>query len=110
LIRLHRGRSLTALPVYLPQDLAIPAAEVPAPPRFERAFVSDSEILQREQKGAAPALGVLAYGAVLAIALGLLALLAWGLHRLARSAPRPPVAPAVKQQRLSGRRPVAAVP
>jgi hypothetical protein len=110
LIRLHRGRSLTALPVYLPEDQAIPAREVPAPPRFERAFVADNEILQREQKGAAPALGALAYSGVLAIALGLLALLAWGLHRLARSAPQQLVAPPVEQRPMGGRRPVTALP
>jgi hypothetical protein len=47
---------------------------------------------------------------VLAIALGLLALLAWGLHRLARSAPQQLVAPPVQQGRMGGRRPVAALP
>ena len=39
-------------------------------------------MLQREQKSAAPALTGIAYGVVIAIALSLLALLAWGLHRL----------------------------
>ena len=42
-------------------------------------------MLQREQKSSAPALTILAYGVVVAIALGLLVLLAWGLHRLATS-------------------------
>jgi hypothetical protein len=56
---------------------------VPAPPRFDRAFVADHRILQREQKVAAPAVTVLAYAVVIAIALSLLGLLAWGLHRLA---------------------------
>jgi hypothetical protein len=83
LVRLHRGDSLTAVPVYLPEDTAIPAKEVPAPARFERPFVADHRILQREQKDAAPALTAIAYGVVAAIALALLALLAWGLHRLA---------------------------
>ncbi len=87
LIRLHQDRSLSALPVYLPEDVAIPAREVPAPRRFERAFVSDHQILQREQKGAAPGLTALAYSAVLSIALGLLGLLVWGLHRVASTAP-----------------------
>ena len=39
-------------------------------------------MLQREQKSTAPALTGIAYGVVIAIALSLLALLAWGLHRL----------------------------
>jgi hypothetical protein len=82
MIRLHSGDSLTAMPVYLPEDKAIPVDAVPAPARFERAFKADHEVLQREQKAAAPALTVVAYGAVIGIALALLALLAWGLHRL----------------------------
>ena len=83
LVRLHNGASLTAIPLFLPDDPAIPAKEVPAEARFERNFVADHEILQREQKDAAPALTYVGYGVVLAIALALLALLAWALHRLA---------------------------
>jgi hypothetical protein len=82
LIRLHVGDSLTAVPLFLPEDRAIPAPEVPASARFERSFVADHEILQREQKGGSAALTALAYGTVVGIALALLALLAWGLHRL----------------------------
>ena len=55
---------------------------MPARARFERTFVADHLVLQREQKSAAPALTGIAYGVVIAIALSLLALLAWGLHRL----------------------------
>jgi hypothetical protein len=83
LIRLHHGPSLTGIPVYLPNDPAIPARGVPAQPHFTRTFIADHKILQREQKGGSPALVAFAYGAVGAIALGFLALLAWGLHRLA---------------------------
>jgi hypothetical protein len=90
LIRLHEGRALMGVPIYLPDDPAIPAAGVAAPARFERTFVADKEILQREQKSTAAALPPLAYAVVAAIALSLLALLAWGLHRLAASAARPP--------------------
>ena len=83
LIRVHRGRSLVAQPVYLPEDPAIPAEAVPAEPRFTRALVADHEILQREQKAAVPGLTPAAYGVVLGITLALLGLLAWGLHRVA---------------------------
>ncbi|MEA2475035.1 MAG: hypothetical protein QOE06_2950 [Thermoleophilaceae bacterium] len=83
LIRLHHGPSLTGIPVYLPNDPAIPARGVPAQPHFTRTFIADHKILQREQKGGSPALVAFAYGAVGAIALGFLALLAWGVHRLA---------------------------
>ena len=83
LIRLHHGNSLTAVPVFLPRDQAIPAKEVPAGDGFTRTFVADHQILQREQKSAASWLTVTAYLAVVAIALALLAVLVWGLHRLA---------------------------
>jgi hypothetical protein len=96
LIRIHRGDSLEALPIYLPRDPGIPAAEVPAEKSFTRSFVPDKEVLQREAKSNAAWLTVVAYLTVLACALGLFALLAWGLRRLAlegragwRSGPTP---------------------
>jgi hypothetical protein len=82
MIRLHEGNSLTALPIYLPRDTAIPVGEVPAPDRFTRAFGNEHKLLQREQKGGGPLLVALAYSTVAAIALSLLVLLAWALHRL----------------------------
>ena len=91
MVRFHEGNSLTALPIYLPRDAAIPVGEVPAPAHFTRSFGSEHKLLQREQKGGSPALVVLAYSTVAAITLSLLALLAWALHRLAigmRPAPR----------------------
>jgi hypothetical protein len=89
MIRLQRGNAVDAVPIFLPDDPAIPAAEVPATPRFTRTFVPDSEVLQREQKtDVSGALTTIAYAVVAAIALALLALLAWGLHRLAVTAPR----------------------
>ncbi len=83
LVRLHSGTSLTAVPIFLPRDPGIPAEEIPATPQFERAFTPDHEILQREQKDAAGWLTGGAYAIVVIIALALLVLLAWGLHRLA---------------------------
>ena len=83
LVRLHNGNSLTAIPIFLPADQALKAKEVPAEANFTRTFVADHEILQREQKAdTAAALPPIAYGVVVAIALSLLGLLAWGLHRL----------------------------
>jgi len=90
LIRLHSGDSLVGLPVYLPEDRAIPADAVPAKPRFEREFVDETLILQRELKGDVPGhLAALAYSIVGAIALSIVALLGWVLVRLAsaRTAP-----------------------
>ncbi|HEX3240772.1 MAG TPA: hypothetical protein VHR18_11650, partial [Solirubrobacterales bacterium] len=54
MVRLHDGNSLMALPIYLPADAAIPAAEVPARPSFTRPFVDETKILQREQTGGSP--------------------------------------------------------
>ena len=83
MIRLHSGDALTALPVYLPADPAIPVEGIPAAPRIERAFGDEVELLQRERKtDVAGWLWGVAYGAVLALALGFLALLAWGVHRV----------------------------
>ena len=76
MIRLHRGRSLTTVPVFLPRDAAIPAKEVPAASRFTRTFAADHEVLQREQKAAAPWLTGTAYAVVVAIASSSLVLLA----------------------------------
>ena len=83
MVRFHKGSSLTALPIYLPRDDAIPATEVPARATFSRSFVDETQILQREQTGGGPLVVGLAYAAVISITLSLLALLVWGLHRLA---------------------------
>jgi hypothetical protein len=83
LIRLHDGNSLTALPIFLPRDEAIPVGEVPAPAQFTRSFGDEHQLLQREAKGGPPVLVAIAYSVVAAIALSLLALIAWALHRLA---------------------------
>jgi hypothetical protein len=92
LLRLQRGRSIVAVPVYLPKDTAIPAPELPAPARFDRAFAVEKDILQREQKGDVPgSLTAVAYAAVGSISLGLIVLLGWALTRLgvAFTEPRP---------------------
>ncbi|MEA2217564.1 MAG: hypothetical protein QOJ35_190 [Solirubrobacteraceae bacterium] len=82
LIRLHRGDSLTGLPIYAPADAAIPAPAVPAPRAFIRPFVSDHKLLQREAKSRDPAITVGAYAIIGFCTLVLLAMLAWGLHRV----------------------------
>jgi hypothetical protein len=93
MIRLHHGRSLTAIPVYLPEDKAIPVKGVPATSHFTREFVADHKLLQREQKTAAGWLWAIAYAVVLGIALSFLALLAWGIHRAATAAETDSVTP-----------------
>ena len=72
-----------SVPIYLPRDRAIPAPEVPAPASFTREFQADHELLQRERKeGVSGSLTVGAYATVLAIALSLMALIAWVLIRM----------------------------
>jgi hypothetical protein len=92
MIRLQRGNAIDAAPIFLPDDPAIPAPEVPASASFTRELIPDSQVLQREQKtNVAGVLTAVAYAVVAAIALALLALLAWGLHRLAVASSVPPV-------------------
>ena len=82
MLRLHRGDALTALPLYLPADEAIPVAGVAARPSLDRAFGPEQKLLQRERKSAASWLWAAAYAVVLAIALAFLVALAWGVHRV----------------------------
>ena len=88
MVRLHVGRSISGLPIYAPQDRAIPAPGVAAPARFERDFFSDRQLLQRELKPQGDWITNAAYGTVLVFALGLLSLLAWGVHRVGTTAGR----------------------
>ena len=92
MLRLHEGNALTALPLYLPADPAIPVEGIQAHTAPERAFGPEQKLLQRERKSAAGWLWGAAYGTVLLIALGFLIALGWGVHRvslLERDAPRP---------------------
>jgi hypothetical protein len=83
--RLHKGSAILAAPLYLPNDPVIPAKEVPATATFDRQFVPDKQILQRESKqGVASWLWTAACLVVLVLALMFLGTLAWGLARVAR--------------------------
>jgi hypothetical protein len=94
ILRLHEGNALLGVPVYLPEDTAIPAPEVKAEPQFTRTFVDETEILQRELKDDVPGWTTIAASlVVLAISLSFILALAWGLGRAAGGAssePRPP--------------------
>lgn len=86
MIRLHDGRRLAALPVFLPEDPAIPAAEVPATAEFTRSFGDELELLQRERRDDVPA-WLFSAGSLLVLALSLafLLALAWGVSRVGRA-------------------------
>jgi hypothetical protein len=82
-VRLHRDDEVLGLPIFMPEDDAIPAPEVPAPASFERSFILDKELLQREQKDDVPAaLTTGAYVGVTILTVGLIAILVWGLARI----------------------------
>ena len=83
MVRYSGGNTLNSMPIYLPEDPAIPVEGVPASPSFERSFQADHEVLQREQKDVAGWLTIVAYLVVAAIAFALLVMIAWALHRLA---------------------------
>jgi hypothetical protein len=93
-LRLHEGNALMGVPVYMPEDPAIPAPEVKAEPRFTRTFVDETKILQRELKDDVPGWAWPAASlVVLAISLSFILALAWGLSRAAGGAggeTRPP--------------------
>jgi hypothetical protein len=88
-LRLHRGSAIQGLPVYMPEDTAIPAKEIPARDSITRAFVRDKKNLQREQKQGVPGfLTLAAYLVVLAIVAGLVSALGIALVRLDRDRER----------------------
>jgi hypothetical protein len=101
-LRLHKGSAVQGAAVYFPEDRAIPAPGVAAPPRFTREFQEDKKLLQREQKDDVPGfLTALAYLTVLVIAVGLVAALSVGLARLDRTSARRPAAEAAESQAAS---------
>jgi hypothetical protein len=100
-IRLHRGREIAGLPIYMPKDAAIPGAkEIPATPQFTRPFITDKKLLQREVKqDVAGWLWTAASMVVLFLYVVFLTANAWGVARVARRDPRhPPQAPRAPQR------------
>ena len=49
IVRLQKGRELVSMPIYMPQDNAIPAPLIAAQSHFDRPFVRDKSLLQRDQ-------------------------------------------------------------
>jgi hypothetical protein len=86
LLRLHDGRTLTAVPIYLAADPGIGAKEVPAEASFTRPFVAEITILQRERNPETPAvLWTIGCLVVLFCTLVLIGGLSWGAGRINRS-------------------------
>ena len=89
LLRLHAGSGMQAVPVFLPADEALDAAEVPAADG-PRAFQREKSLLQREAKSDKVNLERLAYLALAGLAAGWMVILSWGLRRLDPTPPREP--------------------
>lgn len=107
-LRIANGRTMLGVPVYLPADPGIPAAEVPALPRATRAMQPDRELLQRERRQDVPGwLWAASSLVVLVLALGLFFLLAWGVDRFAGSR-EPAEAPLRPRLGIESRPPVGA--
>ncbi len=86
LVRLHDGRELGAVPLYLPADDALNVPEVSATAQVDRPLQREILILQRERKSDVPGwLWTVANLVVLACSLTLLVALGWGVTRLSRS-------------------------
>jgi hypothetical protein len=98
MFRLHDGRSLRAMPIYMPADSAIPAPEVPAAASFGRTFVPDKRVLQREAVGSS-ALQLPAYLLLAAIAAVWLGTMAWGLARLGAGGVESQAGPSTQRSR-----------
>ena len=84
LIRIQQGRVRADVPVYLPADPAIPAVAVPAARLVTRALIADTSLMQRERKRDIPGwLWSTATLVVLSIIAVLVAIIGWGLNRVA---------------------------
>ena len=88
MLRLHSGSGMQAVPIFLPADSALDAAEVPAEDG-PRAFEREKAILQREAKTDNVALERAAYAALAGLAVLWMLTLTWGLRRLDPSAALP---------------------
>ena len=86
LLRVHDGKTLTAVPIYLAADPGIGAKEVPAEALVTRPFVAEITILQRERNPETPALlWMVGCLVVLVCTLVLISGLSWGAGRINRS-------------------------
>jgi len=85
LLRVQDGRTLAAVPIFLPADGPLDAKEVPAEASFTRDFVPEIDILQRERTDGAPWLWGLANMVVLLCSLGIILGVCVSVSRVART-------------------------
>ncbi|KUH85402.1 MULTISPECIES: hypothetical protein [unclassified Mycobacterium] len=88
LLRVHDGRTLAAVPIYLAGDPGIGAEEVPAEASMTRPFVAEITILQRERSPDIPqSLWLIGCLIVLVCSLAMVAGVTWGGGRINNSEP-----------------------
>ncbi|WP_264026083.1 hypothetical protein [Mycolicibacterium pyrenivorans] len=88
LLRVHDGRTLAAVPIYLAGDPGIGAEEVSAEAQFTRPFVSEITILQRERSPDIPqSLWLIGCLVVLFCTLVMIAGITWGAGRINNNEP-----------------------
>ncbi|MDQ4103906.1 MAG: hypothetical protein M3186_09415 [Actinomycetota bacterium] len=86
LVRLQDGRTLSAVPIYLPADPVLDKPEIPAPSQFTRDAIYEQEIMLRELKDGVPGwLWATASAMVLACSVLLILILGWGVSRVSRA-------------------------
>ena len=86
LVRLHDGRTLTAVPIYLPADAVLGEPEIPALGNVTRDAINEKQLMQRELKEGVPdSLWGTASAVVLVCALTLVLALGWGVSRVSRA-------------------------
>jgi hypothetical protein len=83
MLRLADKDLMAAIPVYLPEDPAIGAQEIPVVPERTATFHRDTELLMREAHEGAAWPATVAYSSILGIAVVWLATLVLGFVRLA---------------------------
>ncbi|MET0952533.1 MAG: hypothetical protein ABWX57_04545 [Aeromicrobium sp.] len=85
LLRVQDGRTLAAVPIFLPADAPLKVNEVPALDSFTRDFVPEIDILQRERKDdGSPLLWGAANMVVLLCSLGIILGICVSVSRVAR--------------------------
>lgn len=88
LLRVHDGKTLAAVPIYLAGDPGIGAEEVPAEATMTRPFVGEITILQRERSPDIPqSLWLIGCLVVLVCTLAMIAGISWGGGRINNSEP-----------------------
>lgn len=86
-VRIAKKDLMVAVPVYLPADPEIGASEIPLLARREATFQRDTELLLREAREGESLPAILAYSAILTLALVWVTGFIWAFSRVARGGP-----------------------